>query len=101
MSCRRTPKSRRQCPAGKSAGGASVKSWYDTLYAPVVTVVENSGVLEHFPGRTAADLYLWVMDHLHYLRGHPGQEGLDPVSAAKDFVEGIEEERHDERDDPS
>ncbi|HKZ55627.1 MAG TPA: hypothetical protein VJ123_09125 [Anaerolineales bacterium] len=80
---------------------ASVKSWYDTLYAPVVTVVENSGVLEHFPGRTAADLYLWVMDHLHYLRGHPGQEGLDPVSAAKDFVEGIEEERHDERDDPS
>jgi hypothetical protein len=36
----------------------AVTDWFDTLYRPVVEVVEEGGVLEEFPGRTATDLYL-------------------------------------------
>ncbi|HLB65614.1 MAG TPA: hypothetical protein VJJ46_12300 [Anaerolineales bacterium] len=65
----------------------AVGHWYDTLYRPVVKVVEKSGILESLPGRTAADFYLWVMDHMHYLRERPGQETLGPADAAQDFIE--------------
>jgi len=65
----------------------AVGHWHDTLYRPVVKVVEKSGILESLPGRTAADFYLWVMDHMHYLRERPGQETLGPADAAQDFIE--------------
>jgi hypothetical protein len=64
----------------------AVRHWYETLYLPVARVVAESGILEDFPDRTEADLYLWVMDHLHYLRGQRGGDQLDPGQAAEDFV---------------
>lgn len=70
----------------------AVAHWYDTLYSPVVEVVEASGILDQFPGRTSADLYLWVTDHLHFLRSQPGQESLDAAHAAEDFVERFGED---------
>lgn len=65
----------------------AVTHWHDTLYRPVVEVVRASQVLETFPDRTATDLYLWVMDHLHFLRSRPGGDALDAADAAADFVE--------------
>jgi hypothetical protein len=65
----------------------AVGHWVDTLYLPVVKVVEESGILESLPGRTAADFYLWVMDHMHFLRERPGREALGPADAAQDFIE--------------
>jgi hypothetical protein len=65
----------------------AVAHWHDTLYQPIVDVVKKSDILQHFPGRAPADVYLWVMDHLHYLRSHPGLESTDPAQAASDFVE--------------
>lgn len=73
----------------------AVAHWYDTIYQPVAAVIEESGILEEFPKREVADLYLWVMDHLHYLRDRPGKEGIDVASAAKDFVETIKEGDND------
>jgi hypothetical protein len=67
----------------------AVAHWYDTLYLPVVEVVEKSGILDGFPSKTATDLYLWVMDHLHYVRSHPGMESTDPAQAAADFIERL------------
>jgi hypothetical protein len=69
----------------------AVAHWYDSLYRPVVAVVEASDILSEFPGRTAADLYLWVMDHLHFLRSRPGAAAVGPQEAAADFVESLEE----------
>jgi hypothetical protein len=63
---------------------AAVASWYDNIYQPVVEVIEREGALDHFPGRTPADLYLWAMDHLHYLREQYGP-AVDPALAASDF----------------
>lgn len=38
-------------------------TWYDLVYSLAVDVIHESGVLEQFPGRTEADLYVWVSRH--------------------------------------
>ena len=52
---------------------AAVLDWYDQVYAPLVAIVEEQGILDEFPGRTAADLYLWIMDHRYYLNQEQGR----------------------------
>ncbi len=53
----------------------AVADWYQTLYRPTVEAIRRYGLLEDFPGRTEADLYLWVMDHRYFLAQ---ALGLDP-----------------------
>ncbi len=47
--------------------------WYDLVYTLVVDVIAESGVLEMFPGRTEADLYVWVMRHRRELAERYGE----------------------------
>ncbi|NIM94779.1 MAG: hypothetical protein GTO18_13850 [Anaerolineales bacterium] len=70
----------------------AVAHWYETIYQPVTEVINQSEILEDFKGRTCADLYLWVMDHLHYLHGKPGSEHVEPVEAASDFVHKLSDD---------
>ena len=63
----------------------AVTSWYDTLYMPVVRIIRERDVLAHFSGRTEADLYLWIMDHLYYLKERCGPD-LSPEVATDDFT---------------
>lgn len=37
----------------------AVRFWYECLYEPAVDIIQASGVLDKFPNRTAADLYVW------------------------------------------
>jgi hypothetical protein len=74
----------------------AVAHWYDSLYLPVIEVVKSSGILDELPGRTPTDVYLWVMDHLHFLRRRPGMESAGPQQAAEDFIEGLTEDKLDE-----
>jgi hypothetical protein len=46
----------------------AVVSWYDRVYLPLVEGIREAGVLKEFPERTEADLYLWLIEHLWYLR---------------------------------
>jgi hypothetical protein len=46
----------------------AVASWYDNVYIPLVGIIREHRILDEFPGRTEADLYLWVIDHQWYLR---------------------------------
>jgi hypothetical protein len=46
----------------------AVVSWYDEVYLPLVYVIRENQILKEFPGRTEADLYLWIIEHLYYLR---------------------------------
>ncbi len=41
----------------------AVASWYDTVYMPVVEAIRLHNILAQFPGRTEADLYVWIMQH--------------------------------------
>jgi hypothetical protein len=68
----------------------AVAHWYDTVYQPVIGIIRAHRLLEDFPGRTEADLYLWIMDHLYYLREAYGPE-VDAESAALDYAEQFPE----------
>ncbi len=65
----------------------AVLSWYDKVYLPVVAAIEAYAVLEHFPGRTEADLYLWVVHHRERLAAHYGLAPLDADTAVITFAE--------------
>jgi nucleotide-binding universal stress UspA family protein len=59
--------------------------WYDTVYLPVVEAVRERNILAEFPGRTEADLYLWVSEHRSELQQGFG-EYISPASAASDLA---------------
>jgi hypothetical protein len=63
----------------------AVASWRDTIFRPMVEIIRTSGVLADFPGRTEADLYLFVMDHLHFLRERCRPEPVEPEAALRHF----------------
>jgi hypothetical protein len=46
----------------------AVADWYDQVYLPIVEVIRANNVLADFPGRTESDLYLWIVEHLYFLR---------------------------------
>lgn len=37
--------------------------WYSTIYLPLRTLIQNSGLLQSFPNRTIDDLYLYISTH--------------------------------------
>jgi len=64
----------------------AVCDWYDHTYLPLVRIVRENNILADFPGRTEADLYLWIMDHQHYLREQCGP-GVKTERAAEHFAD--------------
>ncbi len=63
----------------------AVTSWYDDVYLPMVEVIDTNQILKNFPGRTDADLYLWINEHLWYLREEFKQE-VSAEQAAQDYT---------------
>lgn len=63
----------------------AVASWYDRVYRPLVEAFRRTGALAHFPGRTEGDLYVWVSEHLHYLRELYGPD-VDLDRAVQDYT---------------
>jgi hypothetical protein len=43
-------------------------SWYETVYQPLVGVIQDHNLPKAFPGRTLTDLYLWVSEYQWLLR---------------------------------
>ena len=68
----------------------AVKHWYDTVYLPIVMIIRESMVLKEFPGKTEGDLYLWTLDHQHYLIEQKGAALRPPEEAARDFIEKVD-----------
>jgi hypothetical protein len=61
----------------------AVARWYDEVYVPVVEIIRQFDILEEFPGHTEADLYLWLIEHRHYLSERYGQDvPLEEAAAA-------------------
>ncbi|MEJ2557021.1 MAG: hypothetical protein P8186_12470 [Anaerolineae bacterium] len=70
----------------------AVMDWYDSFYLPIVRIIRERNVLAHFPRRTEADLYIWVMDHLHYLKEQYGPD-FSPEAATDDFTRQFSRKR--------
>jgi nucleotide-binding universal stress UspA family protein len=59
--------------------------WYDAIYLPVVRAIRDQGILHEFPGRTEADLYVWLAEHRAELKQSLGWE-VAPDEAANDLA---------------
>ena len=65
----------------------AVRSWYSDVYTPLIQVIRENKVIKDFPGRTEADLYLWIIEHLWYLR-----EAYHREVSVRDAAEHFKEE---------
>jgi len=45
----------------------AVNGWYCDVYLPLIRIIRKRNILKEFPGRTEADLYLWIIEHRYYL----------------------------------
>lgn len=59
--------------------------WYETVYMPVINLIRDTNIINEFPGKTEGDLYLWVLDHQHYLSSEEGAPLQPPEEAARTF----------------
>jgi hypothetical protein len=66
----------------------AIKSWYDHVYIPLVRIIRNRNILEKFPDRKEADLYLWIIEHRYYLMAEY-RRGVSLEKAALDFAENF------------
>jgi hypothetical protein len=41
--------------------------WHENVYLPAVMLIRKHNMLAHMKGRTEADMYLWLVEHLHEL----------------------------------
>ena len=51
-------------------------AWYQTVYLPVIEHIRASGIMSRFPGRTEADLYLWIAENRAQLQMFYGTQDL-------------------------
>lgn len=65
----------------------AVASWYDNVYAPVVEAIRKYNLLEEFPHRTEADLYMWIAHHREELSREYELAPLNPDEAVSTFAE--------------
>ena len=67
-------------------------SWFQTVYLPVIAVIDKYKLLSDFKDRTKSDIYVWVVKHWDRLKQKNGNDySLD--AATKDFVK-LEQASH-------
>ena len=59
--------------------------WYNNAYLPVVQVIREQDILQDFPGRTEADLYLWLSQHRVAIRKELGLD-IQPQTAVAELA---------------
>jgi hypothetical protein len=67
----------------------AVASWYDNEYLPIVQLIRDHKVLKHFPGRTEADLYIWLVSRRAELEAK--SNGMGQISN-EEIIRGVERE---------
>ena len=65
----------------------AVLSWYDNVYTPVMQAIRERRLLEQFPNRTEADMYLWITHHREDLANLYGLAPLSPAEAVSTFAQ--------------
>lgn len=63
---------------------AAMRSWYANVFVPIVREIREQKLLARFPGRTEADLYVWLVKHWDELKRRYGGE-FSLANAASDL----------------
>jgi nucleotide-binding universal stress UspA family protein len=77
---------KRRIPYGEAAS-----HWFDKVYTPVAKLIQERGILRHFPGRTETDLYLWISKHHTELQESLGWE-ITQGSAIANLIESADQD---------
>jgi hypothetical protein len=59
-------------------------SWYYKVFSPIIQQITADGLMARFPGRTKADLYLWIVKHWDELKRQYGEK-ISLKDAARDY----------------
>jgi hypothetical protein len=60
-------------------------SWYKKVYDPIIRIIKAEKLYHRFPGRTAGDLYVWIVKHWDFLKKKYGIH-YSVIDAARDFT---------------
>ncbi|MFW6312418.1 MAG: transcriptional regulator [Spirochaetota bacterium] len=63
---------------------AAMRSWYSNVFMPIIREIRGQRLLNRFPGRTEADLYVWLVKHWDELKQRYGAE-FSLAQAAEDL----------------
>ena len=63
---------------------SALYSWHENVFAPIVLAIAEESILPLFPGRTSADLYLYLVRHWDELK-HRSRRDVGIGDAARDF----------------
>lgn len=64
----------------------AVKDWYNVIYMPIIEEICKEKISARFPGRTEADLYLWIVLYWDELKRQYG-ENIQIRDAVKSYNE--------------
>ncbi|MEW5817867.1 MAG: transcriptional regulator, partial [Spirochaetota bacterium] len=64
----------------------AAESWYLKVFKPIFDTITENNLVSRFPGRTRADLYVWIVKHWDELKRKYG-DGVPIHKAAWDFSE--------------
>ncbi|MGE5603166.1 MAG: hypothetical protein ACM30E_08950 [Nitrososphaerales archaeon] len=59
----------------------AAQDWYENSYCPIIQTIRDHQLLQRYPGRTAADLYVWIWDYILDAYQRLGEK-VDPEEAA-------------------
>lgn len=59
-------------------------SWYYNVFLPIIQQISTDGLMSRFPGRTKADLYLWIVKHWDELKRQYGEK-ISLKDATRDY----------------
>jgi nucleotide-binding universal stress UspA family protein len=63
----------------------ALSHWFDMVYLAIIEPIREHRLLRWFPGRTEADMYLWVSEHRYLLEKSQGQS-VSADAAVVDLV---------------
>lgn len=64
----------------------ATQDWFSEVYTPLCRMFRAEGILEYFPGKTAAELYIEIMTNKYYLSAKEGKD-VGMLAAMNDYAE--------------
>lgn len=50
------------------------RSWYESIYKPIIDIIRSENYVQRFPNRTESDLYMWIVQHWDSLKQRYGAD---------------------------
>ncbi|MCI0697283.1 DUF4032 domain-containing protein [candidate division KSB1 bacterium] len=70
---------------------AAAQDWLQKVFIPVCELIKKEGVLDFFPGKTASELYVEIMNNKYLLSKEKGKD-VGIIHAARDYAKKFGQE---------